>query len=106
MLVRLCDAQDLPITGAKRFDVDQARLAVVRTSNGSIFVIDDECSHADFSLSEGEVDSEDNTIECPKHGALFDIVTGEPECLPATKPIATYSWEMQNGELFVELENE
>ncbi len=51
--------------------------------------IDDTCTHADVSLSEGEVDG--RTIECWLHGSRFDLVTGEPTGLPATRPVAVHA---------------
>ena len=53
-------------------------------------MIGDQCSHADVSLSEGEVDVDECTIECPKHGSEFALETGEALTLPALKPVPTY----------------
>ena len=51
------------------------------------YAIGDTCSHADFSLSEGDVWDDEREIECPKHGSTFSLVTGEPQTLPATQPV-------------------
>ena len=50
-------------------------------------MVDAICSHAHYFLDEGEVDVEDQTIECPKHGSTFDLNTGGPRTLPATQPV-------------------
>ena len=54
------------------------------------YAIGDECSHADYSLSEGDVWEDECEIECPKHGSTFSLKTGEPQTLPATQPVPTY----------------
>lgn len=72
------------------------RIAVVRFGD-QLHAVGDRCSHADFSLSEGEVDADDCTIECWKHGALFSLTTGAPECLPATKPVPVYDVHVVDG---------
>ena len=67
-------------------------VAVVLTE-GEVFAVDDRCSHADVSLSEGDV--EGCFIECWLHGSQFDLRTGEPTCLPANEPIATYATKIE-----------
>jgi 3-phenylpropionate/trans-cinnamate dioxygenase ferredoxin subunit len=74
---------------ASRVDVDGVPVAVVRI-NGRVFAIADTCSHAAVSLSDGEVWCEEMQLECPKHGSAFSLVTGEPDTLPATQPVAVY----------------
>ncbi len=94
--VELCRLDDLVSGSAKRFDIGDHRLSVIRLGD-DVFVIGDECTHADFSLSDGEVDESERTIECPKHGALFSIEDGEPGCLPATKAVPTYSAKVEDA---------
>lgn len=96
----VCEEGDLEVGQARRFDVGNHRLAVVRGED-CWFAIDDECSHADYSLAEGEVDLEDCTIECWKHGSLFSLETGVPDTLPATRPVATYPVSVEAGEVVV-----
>jgi 3-phenylpropionate/trans-cinnamate dioxygenase ferredoxin subunit len=62
---------------------------VVRIGD-DFYALGDRCSHADFSLSEGEVLPDDLEIECWKHGSTFSLTTGEPQSLPATKPVPVY----------------
>ena len=87
---------DLPDGGATRVDVDGHRLSVVRIGT-DVYVIGDRCSHADFSLSEGEVDVDTCHIECWKHGSSFSLVTGEPDVLPATQPVPVYDVSVVAG---------
>ncbi|MBX3283717.1 MAG: non-heme iron oxygenase ferredoxin subunit [Actinobacteria bacterium] len=93
---------DLPDGGATRVDVDGHRLSVVRIAD-AVYVIGDRCSHADFSLSEGEVDADTCHIECWKHGSSFSLVTGEPDVLPATQPVPVYDAAVVDGDVVVTL---
>ena len=68
-----------------------------------MYVIGDQCSHADVSLSEGDVDVDECTIECPKHGSSFDLATGEPLSLPALKPVPTYAVSVVDGDVVIEM---
>lgn len=92
--VRVCSVSDVPAdTNVLRVDVptaggDTVPVAVVRDSGGELHAVSDICSHQDVSLSEGEVD--DCAIECWLHGSRFDLRTGEPSALPATRPIPVY----------------
>ena len=99
---RLCALADLVDGAAARFDLHGRRLAVVRLGD-SVYVIGDECSHADVSLSGGEVEARDCTIECPKHGSEFDLRTGEPKSLPAVRPVPRYETTVVDGDVMVEL---
>jgi len=83
---------DLTDGAATRFVVSGTPVAVVLTE-GDVFAVDDRCSHADVSLSEGDV--EGCFIECWLHGSQFDLRTGEPTCLPANTPIATYTVKIE-----------
>ena len=100
--VRICALSDLPDGGATRVDHQGHRLAVVRFGD-EVFVIGDRCSHADVSLSEGEVIADDREIECWKHGATFSLVDGEPQCLPATKAVPTYAVTIDGDDVKVVL---
>ena len=100
--VRICGDGDLPDGTARRFDAGGHCVALVRIG-GDYFAIGDTCSHADYSLSDGEVDDFDCTLECPKHGSLFDLRTGEPLTLPATRPVVAYEVSVEEGGVYVEL---
>ena len=55
---------------------------------GRCYALADRCSHADVRLSEGDVDEDECTVECWKHGSMFSLLDGEPQSLPATQPVA------------------
>ena len=65
------------------------------------YAIGDRCSHEDYSLAEGEVFDEEREIECWKHGSTFDLRTGEPQSLPATKPVPVYDVKVEGGDVKV-----
>jgi 3-phenylpropionate/trans-cinnamate dioxygenase ferredoxin subunit len=101
-LVTACRLEELEPGSARRVDVAGHRLAVVRLGD-EVHVIGDRCSHADFSLAEGEVDPDERTIECWRHGSAFSLDSGEPGCLPATKPVPVYEVSVSGGEVKVKL---
>jgi 3-phenylpropionate/trans-cinnamate dioxygenase ferredoxin subunit len=100
--VRLCAVDDVAPATAKRFVVEGHRIALVRI-DGELYAIGDRCSHADVSLSEGEVLVEEREIECWKHGSTFDLRTGEPQSLPATKPVPVYEVAVEGDDVMVRL---
>jgi 3-phenylpropionate/trans-cinnamate dioxygenase ferredoxin component len=69
---------------------------------GTLFAISDTCTHAEASLSEGRVDGE--TVECPFHGACFDLRTGEALTPPAIEPVQTFRVLAQEDDIYVEIE--
>ena len=87
--VTLCRVDELPSGQARRFDVAGHRIALVRTDD-EFHAVDDRCSHEDYSLAEGEVWAGECEVECAKHGSTFDLRTGQPCSLPATKPVPVY----------------
>lgn len=101
-VVRLCGVDDLASGEARRFDVGEHRIALVRIGH-DFYAIGDRCSHQDYSLSEGEVDEHERTVECWKHGSTFSLVTGEPETLPATKPVPVYVVQVDGDDVQVVL---
>ena len=99
---RLCRRDDVAPGTARRFDVDGHRIALVRIGD-DFYAIGDRCSHADFSLSEGEVLEADREIECWKHGSTFSLTTGLPQCLPAVKPVPVYRVRADGDDVVVDL---
>jgi len=100
--VRVCGWGELDDRAARRVIVDGRPVALVRLGN-RVHAIDDTCSHAEVSLAEGEVDAEECTLECWKHGSLFDLETGEALTLPAHKPVAVHSVVVNGDDVLVEL---
>ena len=107
--VRACAVDDVAVGTAHRVDVDGHRLAVVRLAAkepgqpDDWYVIGDRCSHEDYSLSEGDVWDDEREIECPKHGSTFSLCTGEPQTLPATRPVPVYTARVDGDDVYVEL---
>jgi 3-phenylpropionate/trans-cinnamate dioxygenase ferredoxin subunit len=88
---------------AARFDVDGRPVAVVRIGD-DVYAIGDTCTHGEVSLSEGEVWCDELELECWKHGSTFSLLTGEPQTLPATVPVAVYRAGVVNGMVEVDVE--
>lgn len=86
--------------GGSRVDVAGHRLAVFRIG-GDFYVIGDRCSHQEASLAEGDLF--DYEVECPRHGSEFDIRTGRPGSLPATRPVPSYRVRLEDGMVLVRL---
>ena len=105
MLVEVGKANDVPEGEARRFVADRVEVAVANVGDGRFFAVDDICSHAEASLSEGEVDVDDETIECPRHGSTFDLNTGRPLSLPATAQVPTFPVTVEDGRILIELED-
>jgi 3-phenylpropionate/trans-cinnamate dioxygenase ferredoxin subunit len=78
------------------------RVALARV-DGEVYAFADNCSHRDFPLSVGEVDTGACTVTCEWHGAAFDIRTGEPLCPPAIRPIAVYEARVEGGAVWVDV---
>ncbi|HVM10989.1 MAG TPA: non-heme iron oxygenase ferredoxin subunit [Actinomycetota bacterium] len=94
---------DVPEGEVRRFDVGGHAIAVVNLGGGEFRAVGDVCSHAEAYLHEGDVDVEDRTVECPRHGSVFDLDSGAPKTLPATVPVPTYMLTIEDDEIKVEL---
>lgn len=89
----------IPDGAGMRVDAGGRRLALFRRGF-EVFALADRCSHAEASLAEGEVFGD--TVECPRHGATFDLRTGAALSLPATCPVPVYPAEVVGNEVFVD----
>jgi 3-phenylpropionate/trans-cinnamate dioxygenase ferredoxin subunit len=103
-LVRICGVEDVPEGEARRFEHDARPYAVVNLGEAGFRAIDAICSHAHYFLDEGEVDPEEGTIECPKHGSTFDLATGRTRTLPATQPVEVFPAKVENGDVMIEVD--
>ncbi len=100
-MIRVCSLDDLPEVGAVLAEIEGRKVAIARDSAGVVHAVDDTCTHQNVSLAEGDV--EGRTIECWLHGSSFDLSTGAPTSLPATKPIAVHTVRLEGNDVFVEL---
>lgn len=78
---------------------DGRRLCLVRDGD-AVYAVDDRCPHRDFALSGGDVIGP-CVLECPWHGAQFDVRTGEVLQGPSTDPIGTHAVKVENGDVYV-----
>ncbi|MHA6763461.1 non-heme iron oxygenase ferredoxin subunit [Streptacidiphilus sp. PAMC 29251] len=101
--VRVAALSELEADTPKRVVVEEVPVSLVRTG-GEVFAINDICSHANVSLSEGEVD--DCSIECWLHGSSFDLRTGKPSGLPATRPVPVYPVKIEGDDVLVSVTQE
>jgi 3-phenylpropionate/trans-cinnamate dioxygenase ferredoxin subunit len=98
--VRICSAADIPPDSARRFEVDGLAVAIVRCGD-DFYAIGDVCSHANYSLSEGEVLCDEKEIECWKHGSTFSLIDGTPQSLPATRPVPVFDVKVVGDDVVV-----
>ena len=102
-LVDICPVSDLPPGASRIVEVEDFEIGVVNCG-GEILAIEDRCSHDDGILLEGSIDFERCTVECPRHGSLFDLRTGKPLNLPAYVPVETFPVSVEDGVVRVEVE--
>jgi len=96
--IRVATLGDLPADRGLRVEVVGQRVALFR-EGVEVFALGDRCSHAEASLAEGEVF--DGTVECPRHGAVFDLHTGEALSLPATHGVPVYRAGVEGDDVYV-----
>jgi 3-phenylpropionate/trans-cinnamate dioxygenase ferredoxin component len=83
-------------------DVDGVTVALIRIGD-DVYALSNRCSHANVELSDGDVRVDDMVLECPKHGSAFSVLDGEPDTLPATRPVAVYAARVVDGVVHVEV---
>jgi 3-phenylpropionate/trans-cinnamate dioxygenase ferredoxin subunit len=96
-----CQEADLAPGQVKVVQSGRSRLALCNV-DGKLFCIDDVCTHDGGPLDQGELDG--NEIECPRHGARFDVTTGRATCMPAFVPVKTHPVRVVNGEIQVQVD--
>jgi 3-phenylpropionate/trans-cinnamate dioxygenase ferredoxin subunit len=72
--------------------------------NGTLYAIEDRCSHDNGPLAEGGFDPGTCTVECPRHGSLFDVRTGQPKTLPAYQAVETFPVRVDDDMIKLEVE--
>ena len=88
--IPVCPVSQLPPGEMILVEHDGEPIAVVNCE-GTYFAIEDRCSHDDGPLVEGDLNQADCTVECPRHGSIFDLRTGKPKTLPAFEPVRTFT---------------
>jgi 3-phenylpropionate/trans-cinnamate dioxygenase ferredoxin subunit len=102
-IIDVCPLSELP-PGAKRIIQWEDLEIGVFNCNGEFFAVEDRCSHDDGPLAEGEMDPENCTVECPRHGSLFDLRTGKPLTLPAYVPVDTFPVVVEDNVIKLEVD--
>ena len=88
-IIDVCPVNELPPGVMRLVEWEDLEIGVFNCS-GQVYAIEDRCSHDNGPLVEGELDQDKCTIECPRHGSLFDLKTGKPLTLPAYVPVETF----------------
>ena len=101
--IDICSKAELP-PGAMRMVLHEDLEIAVINCNGVLYAVEDRCSHDDGTLVDGILDEEACTIECPRHGSLFDLRTGKPKTLPAYEPIETFPIRVEGDTVKVDLQ--
>ena len=100
--VTVCRLDELPPGAMRLVEVEGRKIGVFHAEDGELYAIEDRCSHDDGPLAEGEFDAAACTVECPRHGSLFDLRSGRPKTLPAFQPVETFDARVEDGEVKLE----
>lgn len=102
-IIDVCPLAELPPGGRRILEWEDLEIGVFNCG-GEILAIEDRCSHDHGALAEGELDEEACTVECPRHGSVFDLRTGRPRSLPAYVPVETFPVLVQDGHIKLEVD--
>jgi len=102
-VIDVCPLSELPPGERRLVEWDDLEIGVFNCG-GTVYAIEDRCSHDDGSLIDGELDEESCTIECPRHGSRFEIRTGKPKTLPAYVPVDTFPVLIEDDTIKLEVE--
>jgi 3-phenylpropionate/trans-cinnamate dioxygenase ferredoxin subunit len=102
-IVEVCPLSELPPGAMRLIEHDGLEIGVFNC-DGTLYAIEDRCSHDDGPLAEGSFDQQTCTIECPRHGSLFDLKTGKPKTLPAYEPVDTFPVIIDNETIKLEVD--
>jgi 3-phenylpropionate/trans-cinnamate dioxygenase ferredoxin subunit len=95
---KVADVDEIPPGGRKSLVFDERAVLLFRIGD-DFYAVEDVCSHDGQPLTEGLL--EGTAIECPRHGARFDVRTGRPLCMPAVEPIAVFEVRVEGGVIFL-----
>ena len=101
MEFRVANRSEVSSTEARSFLAGDREI-ILCDVDGEIYALDAICTHEDLSLEGGEID--DGRIECPWHGAVYEVCTGKVKALPATRPLEVFQVRVEDdGSVFVTL---
>jgi 3-phenylpropionate/trans-cinnamate dioxygenase ferredoxin component len=101
--IDICPLDELGEGEMRLVEIDGRKIGVFHCGDGELFAIEDRCSHDDGPLAEGEFDRGACTVECPRHGSLFDLRSGRPRTLPAYQPVETFDVIVEDGVVKIEI---
>ena len=101
--IDICTLEDLPPGAMRLVEWEDLEIGVFNCA-GELLAIEDRCSHDEGELVEGTLDEAECTIECPRHGSLFDLRTGKPLNLPAYVPVDTFPVTVADGLIKIEVD--
>ena len=103
--VPAANMSDVPNESGIATNVNGKKIALFRVG-ADFYAIDDTCSHEEASLSEGTLylDDDEPQVECPKHGAIFEISTGQVLTLPAVRSVKSYETKVEGDTVLVSTE--
>jgi 3-phenylpropionate/trans-cinnamate dioxygenase ferredoxin component len=102
-VIDICPLDELPPGASRIVTWEDLEIGVFNCA-GELLAIEDRCSHDNGPLAEGEFDAETCTVECPRHGSLFDLRTGKPKTLPAYVPVDTFDVLVQDDMIKLEVD--
>jgi len=100
--IPVCPLSELPPGAMRLVEHEGAKIGVFNCG-GTLYAIEDRCSHDDGPLAEGEFDPAACTVECPRHGSLFDLSSGRPKTLPAYAPVRTFTAAVVDDTIVLEV---
>ena len=102
-VIDICPLSELPPGASRIVEWEDLEIGLFNCK-GQILAIEDRCSHDNGPLAEGEFDEDSCTVECPRHGSLFDLQTGNPKTLPAYQPVETFAVRVEDDIIKLEVE--
>jgi 3-phenylpropionate/trans-cinnamate dioxygenase ferredoxin component len=102
-LIDVCPLSELPPGARRIIEWEDLEIGVFNCA-GELFAIEDRCSHDNGPLAEGEFDEARCTVECPRHGSLFDLRSGTPKTLPAYVPVDTFVVRVEDDMIKLEVD--
>ena len=102
-VIEVCPVDELKPGDVRLVEWEDLEIGVFNCA-GTVYAIEDRCSHDDGPLVEGDLDQEECTIECPRHGSRFDLKTGKPLTLPAYVPVDTFPVIIEHETIKLEVE--
>ena len=102
-VIEICRTQELAPGEMRLVEWEDLEIGVFNCA-GTFYAIEDRCSHDNGPLAEGEFDEGGCSVECPRHGSLFDLKTGKPLTLPAYVPVETFPVIIEDEKIKLEVE--